>query len=89
MGNLLKIPGYVIVLGGNIWGFFLSVGLLQNWIGDVLGIILGLFIFPVLLAAAPIIEGFAHSNWTPLLVIYGSLFIGGSMVLLGAKIDGE
>jgi hypothetical protein len=89
MGNLFKFPGYVTFIAGGIWGFFLSLEIVQDWLGDILGFILGVLVFPILITIAPLVEGLSNSNWMPFLVVYGSMAIGTVLVVIGGMIDGD
>ena len=89
MGNLLKFPAFIIFFIGGIWGFFLSIEILQNWMGDIIGFIVGVFLVPFLLTIAPLVDGFLNGNWLPAQVVYGSTLIGGLLFAIGSAIDGD
>ena len=89
MGAIFKYPGIGVTIIGGIWGFFLSIGILQNWMGDILGFIVGFFVAPFLLMIAPLVEGFTNENWLPAQVVYGSMIIGFGLFFIGSMIDGD
>jgi len=89
MGNLLKFPALIIFFIGGIWGFFLSIKILQDWMGDIIGFIVGIFLVPFLLTIAPLVDGFLNGNWLPAQVVYGSTFLGGLLFAIGSAIDGD
>ena len=89
MGALFKFPAMGILIAGGIWGFFLSIEILQNWMGDILGFIVGVFLAPFLLSIAPLIEGLMNGYWLPAQVVYGSTIIGFGLIYIGSLIDGD
>jgi len=89
MGNLFKFPAFIIFFIGGIWGFFLSLEIVQDWMGDILGFIVGVFLAPFLLTLAPLVDGFSNGNWLPAQVVYGSGILGMVLYAIGAAIDGE
>ena len=89
MGNLFKFPAFIIFFIGGIWGFFLSLEIIQDWMGDILGFIVGVFLAPFLLTLAPLVDGFSNDNWLPAQVVYGSVILGMVLYAIGAAIDGE
>ena len=89
MGAIFKYPGIGVFIIGGIWGFFLSIDILQNWMGDILGFIVGFFVAPVLLTIAPLVEGLMNGNWFPAKVVYGSTIIAFGLFFIGSMIDGD
>ena len=89
MGTIFKFPALAVFFIGGIWGFFLSIEILQNWMGDILGFIVGVFLAPALLSIAPLVEGISNENWFPALVVYGSTVLGLGLFFIGSIIDGD
>ena len=87
MGAIFKIPAFVIYVVAGLWGFFLCLGIVVQNLGFIGGAI-AFVLFPVTLAFAPWYEALAHSNWFPLLLVYGG-GIGASILYgIGSSIDG-
>ena len=89
MGNLLKFPAFIIFIVGGIWGFFLSVEILQEWMGDIIGFIVGVILVPFLLTIAPLVDGFINGNWLAAQVVFGSSILAGLLYVIGSAIDGD
>jgi len=87
MGAIFRIPAITLGLAG-VWGLFVCVGLVGNSLGYWGGLI-ALIFFPFSLLIDPWYEGFAHSNWFPMLLVYGSSVGGTVLNLLAAWVEGD
>lgn len=88
MGLLFKLPAFIIMFVGGIWAFFLSLWIVQDWMGVYLGFFVS-FIFPPILAIAALVEGFVNGEWLPVQVMYGSTFLAAFLYMFGSYLDGD
>jgi hypothetical protein len=79
---VFKLLGQVIYIGASLWGFFLSIGLISDAYG-FLGIVASLAIAPITLFVFPIYQGFAHDNWSILIIVYGGFILAGLVISFG------
>lgn len=86
MGAIFKVPGYIVYLLGGLWGLVICLGIVKAKLG-LLGVIVGFFIFPVVLYLAPWYSGFADSNWMPVMVVYGSGIAAMVLIGIGSAFD--
>lgn len=61
-----------IVLG--LIGFYLELQVVYSLFG-VIGVILGILLFPIVFAITPFVAIFKYGNWTILLVVLATIFI--------------
>jgi len=88
MGVIFKIPAYIVYFVAGLWGFFISLGIVVDNLGFIGGAIAFMFA-PVTLAFAPWYEAIAHSNWFPVLLVYGGGIAGSILYGIGYAIDGD
>lgn len=86
MGSIFKVPGMIVGFLGGLWGFFICIGIVKAKFG-MLGVVVGMFFFPFVISLAPWYEGFAHDNWMPLIVVYGSGVAATALFVIGSIID--
>lgn len=88
IGGIFKIIGGIAYVGFGIWGLIIVLSIINQAAG-FWGVVIGFFIFPVTLVAAPWYALVAWGTWFPLIVVYGggigaSIFYG-----LGSVISGD
>jgi len=88
IGKIFKIIGGIGYGVFGIWGLIIILSII-NQIAGFWGVVIGFFIFPVTLVAAPWYALVAFGTWFPLFVVYGggigaSIFFG-----LGSVISGD
>jgi len=88
MGLIFKIPGGIVCVVAGLWGLFISMGIVTDHLGFIGGTI-SFFLFPVTLAFAPWYEAIAHSNWFPVLLVYGGGIGSTILFAIGSAIDGD
>lgn len=88
MGALFKFPAYIVYLVGGLWGFFISLKIVFANLGFIGGAI-AFFLAPFTLALAPWYEVFVHSNWFPVILVYGSGVFATILYTIGSSIDGH
>ena len=88
MGLLLKIPGIAILLVGGLWGLAICFDIVRSVFGAVVAF-LSLIFLPVLMGLAPLYALLSDGDWFPLILNYGSLAVGGGLLAIGSKIDGD
>jgi hypothetical protein len=86
MGAIFKVPGFIVYLLGGLWGLFICLGIVHAKLG-IIGVVVGLFIFPVVIYLAPWYVGFADGNWMPVTVVYGSGIVAMILIVIGSAID--
>ncbi len=86
MGALFKVPGFIIYFLGGLWGLFICLGLVHAKLG-VIGVIVGLFLFPFVVYLAPWYAGLVDSNWLPVMVVYGSGISAIVLIAIGSAFD--
>lgn len=86
MGAIFKVPGYIVYFLGGLWGLFICLGIVKAKLG-IIGVIVGLFIFPVVVYIAPWWVGFADRNWMPVMVVYGSGIAAMILIGIGSAFD--
>ncbi len=87
MGRLLQLIGGALWVFGGLWALGLCIGIVYDALGTI-GAIAALFVLPATLGIAPWYEGFAHGNWFPLLLTYGS-GIGGTILMSVGSVMGK
>lgn len=88
LGGMLKVVGYVAWITFGIWGFLLDLAIINQAAG-FWGVVVGVFLFPVTLMAAPWYAGVAWGNWFPFLIFYGGVIAGTILMAVGSAIAGE
>lgn len=88
MSSIFKVPGYIIYFLGGLWGLFICLGIVNAKLG-MIGLIVGLFLFPVVLYLAPWYVGVVDGNWMPAMVVYGSSITAMILIGVGSLIDGK
>ena len=86
MGSIFKVPGLIVGFLGGVWGFFICIGIVKAKLG-FMGVILGMMFFPFIISLAPWYAGFAHGNWMPLIVVYGSGIAAVTLFAIGSILD--
>ena len=86
MGKLFKVPGYVLYVVGGLWALGLSLNIVHDALGSV-AMFISFFLLPVTLGIAPFYEGFAHGNWFPAILTYGSGIAATGLISIGTRID--
>jgi len=81
LSYLLLSAGILIWGGAGLWGFFIELAIVNQAAG-FWGVVIGIFILPVTLFAAPFYALVAQGTWFPLILIYGGGFTG--LCLFGA-----
>lgn len=84
MGLLFTIPGIAIILVGGLWGLAICFDIVRDVFGPVVAF-LSLVFLPALVGLAPLYALLANGDWFPLILNYGSLGIGGSLIAIGSK----
>ena len=88
MGIIFKIPAFIIFFLAGLWGFFITLGIVVDNLGFIGGAI-AFMLAPVTLAFAPWYEALAHSNWFPVILVYGGGIGAWILYFIGASIDGD
>jgi len=88
MGAIFKVPAMIIYFAGGLWGLVICLGIVSAKLG-IIGLIVGLFIFPAVLYLAPWYAGFADGNWFPVMLIYGTTIASWILFAIGSAIDSE
>lgn len=88
MGIIFKVPAFILYAVAGLWGGFVCLALVFDNLGFILGV-LSLFVAPLTLAIVPWYEGFAHENWFPIILVYGSGFSALILFSIGSAIDGD
>lgn len=86
MGAVFKVPGYILFVIGGIWGLIICLGIIHSKLG-FFGVLVSLFLFPVVTVVAPWYVGLADGNWRPLMVIYGSGLLAWALIMIGFLVD--
>jgi len=82
----LNVAGIILLLGVGFWGFVVSEGIV-NKVAGFWGVVIGLTVAPVTLAAAPWYALVAWGSWSPLLISYGGTIAAGLVVWAASKVD--
>ena len=86
MSKIFYTLGGITVFGTGLWGLFLSIAIVSKALGTI-GVIIGIFLFPVLIGFAPWYALLANGDWLPLIVCYGGMIPGGILMLIGSKLE--
>jgi hypothetical protein len=86
MGAIFKGSGFFVYAVGGIWAFFVCLGIVIEHLGFIGGVI-GFMFFPVTLYFAPWYEAIAKHNWFPVMLVYGTTIVAGTLYAIGAAID--
>ena len=88
LGALLSGLGAVAFFAFGLWGFILEL-IIVNQAAGFWGIVVGIFVFPVTLVAAPWYALVARGDWLPLAVVYGGCAVAGLTVAAGGGLRGD
>ena len=83
----LNVLGILVWIVSGVWGFILTVKIL-NAVGGLLLVVIGVCVLPCSFAIAPWYAGAVWGEWLPLLVIYCGGLGGMACVYFGAFRDG-
>ena len=85
IAGILKVIGGILYFGFGIWGLIIVLSIINHAAG-FWGVVVGFFIFPVTLVAAPWYALVACGSWFPLLVVYGGGIIASVLYGFGSLI---
>lgn len=88
VGGILKILAVIAYFIFGIWGFIISIAIV-NYAAGFWGVVIGFFIFPVTLCAAPWYALVEWGTWYPLIIIYGGGLFSSALWGLGYLIAGD
>jgi hypothetical protein len=88
IGSLFIILAGLSFVGLGIWGFILSLQIL-NYVGGFALIVIGFIFIPITYTVAPWYAVVEFNNFFPLIISYGGLILGYIFGLLGTLIIGE
>ena len=88
MGEIFKVSAFIIYFVAGLWGFLLCLGIVFNQLGFIWGII-AFFLAPVTIVVAPWYEALTHSNWFPVVLIYGGGIGASILYYIGSLFDGD
>lgn len=88
MGLVFKILAFAICFVAGLWGFFISLGIVVDHLGPVVGAI-AFILAPVTLSFAPWYEVIANSNWFLVILVYGGGIGATILYYIGSAIDGD
>ena len=88
MGILFKVPAYCVYTIAGVWGFFISLKIVFANLGFIGGAI-AFMLAPFTLTVAPWYEAIAHSNWFPVMLVYGGGLCATVLYVVGSAIDGD
>ncbi len=88
MGLVFKILAFVIYFVAGLWGFFISLGIVVDHLGPVVGAI-AVILAPITLSFAPWYEAIANSNWFLVILVYGGGIGATILYFIGSVIDGD
>lgn len=86
MGLIFKILAFVIYLIAGLWGLFVSLGIVVDHLGPVIGAI-AVILAPVTLALIPWYEAIANSEWLLVIIVYGGGIGGSILYFIGSALD--
>jgi hypothetical protein len=78
--NAIYAVAFIIMAVGGLFTLVISLRIINEAFGPIVSL-LGFFIFPVVIAVAPIYAAAAWGDWFPIIVVYGLWII--IMVLFG------
>lgn len=88
IGGIFKIIAMIGYFIFGIWGLIISVAIV-NYAAGFWGVVIGFFIFPVTLVAAPWYALVEFGTWYPLVVIYGGGIFSSLLFGIGTLIAGD
>jgi hypothetical protein len=88
MGLVFKILAFVIYFVAGLWGFFISLGIVVDHLGPIVGAI-AVILAPVTLGFTPWYEAIANSNWFLVILVYGGGIGATILYFIGSAIDGD
>jgi hypothetical protein len=77
-----------VLVGGGLWGFLLSLGLISEAAG-LWGVAVGVAVAPITVVATPLYALFASGDWTPLALNYGGSVASALLFYLGAALASD
>jgi hypothetical protein len=83
IGRLLKIISYIVYAIFGLWGFILSLSII-NYAAGFWGVVIGFAFLPLTFVAAPWYALVQWGTWYPLTVNYGGIAIASVIYGLGA-----
>ena len=88
VGSLFMVLAGLSYIGLGIWGFLLSVQIL-NYVGGFTLVVIGFIFLPVTYTVAPWYAVVEFNTFFPLIISYGGLILGYLFGLLGVFVKGE
>jgi len=88
MGLIFKILALVIYCVAGLWGFFVSLGIVVDHLGPVVGAA-AVILAPVTLGFAPWYAALANSDWFLVILVYGGAILATTLYFIGSAIDDE
>lgn len=88
MGGIIKGLGFISLFIFGIWGLLIDLSILYEVIG-FWGIVIGIFVLPVTLIAAPWYALLAWGTWFPLIITYGGGLISYILIGIGSSLQEE
>lgn len=88
LGSILKGIGIFLYVIFGLWGLIVSLSIV-NQVAGFGGVVIGFFLFPVMLLAAPWYALVAWGNPAPLMVVYGGGILASMLYGIGAAIKNE
>jgi len=85
VAQVLNFTGFALLFVFALWGFVISLGIV-NKVAGFWGVVVGLTVAPVTLAAAPWYALVAWGSWYPLLICYGGTVLSGLMLWVASKV---
>lgn len=80
----MRSLGMLVYFLGGMVALFINILIIKEVLG-VVGVILGIVLFPFLITIAPWYALFAWGHWTPLLITYGTMIIGTGFMAIGGE----
>ncbi len=88
IGGIFKVIAVIVYVGFGLWGLIITLAIVNQAAG-FWGVVIGFFIFPVTLAAAPWYALVAWGTWFPLVVVYGGGISATILFVLASVISGD
>ena len=85
---LTRVLALGVLVGGGLWGFLLSLGLISEAAG-LWGVAVGVAVAPITVVATPLYALFASGDWTPLALNYGGSVASALLFYLGAALASD
>jgi hypothetical protein len=81
MRKAIRNVAMFISIAGGLFGLIQSFLIVHEFFGNW-GVLLGLFLFPLVFAYCPFYSLFVYGSWNLLLLNYGSLAVSGALFLI-------